>query len=60
MKITDDMKIGEIIRMYPDTKNVLMKYGICNCCGNENTLKKVAEAKTLNVDKLLNEINALI
>ena len=60
MKITSEMKVGEIIRMYPNITNVLMKYGICNCCGGDNTLKKAAKAQKLNIDKLLNEINAHI
>lgn len=55
--ITKDMKVGEVLRKYPKTRTLLMRYGICDCCGGHLTLEQGAKGK---IDKLLNELNAVV
>lgn len=57
MKITSKMKVGEVMRNYPSTVNLFLRYGICNCCGVENTIEKIAGANEIDLEKLLDELN---
>lgn len=57
MKITGKMKLGDVMRTYPDTTQIFLKYGVCNCCGGDNTIEKAAKAHGADLKKLLLELN---
>lgn len=58
--ITTDMTVGSVIKKYPAAREIFVRYGICDCCGGENTIKKAAEAHNANLDALLKQLNKKI
>jgi hybrid cluster-associated redox disulfide protein len=54
--IKKDMTIGEILKKYPETLDVLLKYNLCEC-EPFKTLEKQCEIYKLDVEKLLKELN---
>lgn len=63
MKITKDMTIGEVMRDYPETAEVLMKNGL-RCIGcvmaMMETLEQGTKSHGINLEKLLKELNETI
>jgi iron-sulfur cluster repair protein YtfE (RIC family) len=55
--ITKEMTVSDILREKPSSTQLLMSYGICNCCGGELTLEESASSKGVDVKKLLERIN---
>ncbi len=55
--IKKDMTVSDVIRENPASTQVLMSYGICDCCGGHLTLEESAEAKGIDVKSLLEKIN---
>ncbi len=55
--ITSDMKVGFVMRSYPQTRDVFIHYGICDCCGGDRSILETALSKNLDVDGLLGKIN---
>jgi len=56
MKITKDMTIGEVIRQFPKSVEVLMGFGM-GCVGcpsaQAETIGEAAQVHGLNIDELL-------
>jgi hybrid cluster-associated redox disulfide protein len=61
MKITKDMTIGEVVRQFPDSVQVLMSFGM-GCVGcpsaQAETLEEAAMVHGLNLDDLMAKLNA--
>ncbi|MCY6372125.1 DUF1858 domain-containing protein [Clostridium ganghwense] len=60
MKITKDMTIGEIVRNYPNSPEVLMSFGMmCVGCPSAQgeTLEEAAMVHGMDIEKLLEELN---
>ncbi|MBU5592345.1 DUF1858 domain-containing protein [Clostridium sp. MSJ-4] len=61
MEISKDMTIGEIVRQYPETIEVLMSFGM-GCVGcpasQMETLEEAAMVHGFDVEELLNALNA--
>lgn len=60
MKITKDMTIGEVVKTYPQTMPVFMKFQMgCFGCGmaQMETLEQGCTAHGIDVDKFLEELN---
>ena len=61
MKITKDMTIGEVVRQFPDSVEVLMSFGM-GCVGcpsaQAETLEEAAMVHGLNLDDLMAKLNA--
>lgn len=59
-KITKDMLIGEVVKKYPKTVNVMMDYGL-QCVGCHvaawETVEQGAQSHGINVDKMVREMN---
>ncbi|MCM1991687.1 DUF1858 domain-containing protein [Oceanirhabdus seepicola] len=60
MKITKDMTIGEVIRQFPKSVEVLMGFGM-GCVGcpsaQAETIGEAAQVHGLNIDELLEALN---
>lgn len=60
MKINKDMTIGEIVRQYPETVEVLMSFGM-GCVGcpsaQAETLEEAAMVHGMNIDELIEALN---
>jgi hybrid cluster-associated redox disulfide protein len=60
MKITKDMTIGEVVRNYPDTVEVLFTFGM-GCVGcpsaQAETLEEACMVHGLNLDILMKSLN---
>lgn len=56
--IHKDMTMGEVLRKFPKTKQVFLGLGICDCCGGELTLSRMAKARNLDLEKLVKDLNA--
>ncbi len=59
MGVSKDMRIGEVMRNYPVTRNIFMRYGICDCCGGDLSIEETARAKNLDIDVLLRNLNSV-
>ena len=62
-EINKDMTFFELMRTYPESVKVLQKYnlGCIGCMGAQNeSLEQGARAHGLDVDTLLNDLNATI
>jgi len=61
MKITREMTIGEIVRNFPKSPEVLMGFGM-GCVGcpsaQSETLEEAATVHGMSIDKLLEALNA--
>lgn len=55
--ITKDMTLAEVLRRYPQTRQVLLAHGFCDCCGGSLTLEEGARARGVSVEKLLKTLN---
>ena len=63
MNITKDTKLEELLVNYPDTMRILAQHGMRSiACPAEfiESLEKVAKAREMPVDKLLEEIREFI
>lgn len=60
MKITKDMTVGEVIRKFPKTREILLKHGLCDCCGGHLSLEDGAKIHKANVSALVKELNSFI
>lgn len=60
MKITKDMTIGEIVRNYPETIEILMGFGM-GCVGcpsaQAETLEEAAMVHGMDIDALVEALN---
>ncbi len=63
MKLTKNMTIGEIVRTYPQTVEVLMDFGM-GCVGcpasQAETLEQAAAVHGFDVDELLEKLDEAI
>jgi iron-sulfur cluster repair protein YtfE (RIC family) len=55
--ITKETTVSETIREKPASAELLMSYGICDCCGGHFTLEESAKAKGIELKALLERIN---
>jgi len=60
MEIKPEIKLSDLLREYPQSKNILLRYGICDCCGGNLTLKDHAKQRNIDIDTLLKEIEESI
>ncbi len=60
MNITGEMTVGETIRKYPKSKNVLLKHGICDCCGGNITIERAAKIRDIDIDEFMKELKEAI
>jgi regulator of cell morphogenesis and NO signaling len=51
--IDENMTVGELVAMYPQTRKVLEKFSIDYCCGGKHDLKTAAAEKSVNLDTVL-------
>ncbi len=61
--ITEDSKIGEVIRNYPETISVFEKYqlGCLGCPAAEpETIKDAAQVHGINLDSFIKDLNEAI
>ncbi|MFQ6050797.1 MAG: DUF542 domain-containing protein [Candidatus Hydrothermarchaeota archaeon] len=60
MEITEKMTVAETIRRYPKSKSVLLRHGICDCCGGNITIERAARIRDLNIDEFMKELRGAI
>lgn len=63
MNINKDMTIGEVIRSFPNSVEVLMSFGM-GCVGcpsaQAETLEEAAGVHGLNIDELMDALNKAV
>ncbi|MBZ1356381.1 MAG: DUF1858 domain-containing protein [Candidatus Nealsonbacteria bacterium] len=63
MEIKKEMKIGEVIRKYPKTVKVFIRYNLgCVSCpmAEPESIEEAAEVHGLNIDEFLMELNKVV
>lgn len=55
--ITKETTVSDTIRQRPASAQLLMSYGICDCCGGHLTLEESAKAKGISLEDLLKRLN---
>ena len=59
-KITKDMLIGDVVKKYPNSVNIMLDYGL-ECIGCHvatwETLEQGAQGHGIDVDNLVRELN---
>ena len=62
-KVTKNMLIGDVVKIYPSAIEVLMKHGL-HCIGCHvatwETIEQAARAHGIEVDELIKEINGAL
>ncbi len=56
VRISKDMSVNQIIRLYPASIGVFNKFNIDSCCGGSETLERAAKNAGVNVEEVLSEI----
>lgn len=63
MKISKGMTIGEVVRSYPQSVNILMSFGM-GCVGcpsaQAETLEEAAQVHGLDIEKLMKALNEAV
>ena len=61
MKISQSIhlnqKLGEIISVFPESAEILNRYQIDYCCGGNATLAEALEAKAMDSESFVKELN---
>jgi hybrid cluster-associated redox disulfide protein len=58
--ITSEMKVGEIVRNWPETMRVFRSYNLNLHCGGVHSLAFAAEKHGLDLETFLAELNASV
>ncbi|MFA5809520.1 MAG: DUF542 domain-containing protein [Thermoleophilia bacterium] len=58
-KITGDMVINEVIRLYPWTLPVFHGLDVDSCCGGARTVATMAQEHGLDLDEVLDQLEAV-
>jgi iron-sulfur cluster repair protein YtfE (RIC family) len=58
--ITPDMKAGDIARRWPETMKVFARYSLDLRCGGVHPLEFAAQKHGFNLEKMLEELNAVL
>jgi len=58
--ITPDMKVGEIVRTWPETMRVFRNHNLNLDCGRVHSLAFAAEKHGFDLEKFLAELNASV
>ena len=58
--ITSDMKVGEIVRNWPETMRVFRSYNLNLHCGGVHSLAFAAEKHGFDLETFLGELNASV
>ncbi len=56
-KISDTMKLGEMVARYPCTGDVLQQFQIDFCCGGNRPLREAIEERGLSAELVVNKLN---
>lgn len=63
MKITKDMTIGEVVRNYPESVEVLMSFGM-GCVGcpsaQAETLEQASQVHGMDIEQLVKALNKAV
>jgi len=57
-KITGEMVINEVVRLYPWTLPVFHRLEVDSCCGGARTVATMAREHGLDLDEVLAELEA--
>jgi len=58
--ITSDMKVGEIVRNWPQTMQVFRNHGLNLQCGGTHSVAFAADKHGFDLDIFLGELNAAV
>ena len=56
-KITMEMTVNDIIRLFPATMGVFTEFNIDSCCGGASSVKEAAERDGAPIDELMSALN---
>jgi iron-sulfur cluster repair protein YtfE (RIC family) len=60
VEITGEMTVKQALQRFPQTREVFLQFGVCDCCGGEREIRKVASSQRLDVESLLKALNQKI
>ena len=58
--ITRNMVINDVIRKHPETIRVFNEYKVDSCCGGGASIETTAKRDGVDVDPLVNALNAAV
>lgn len=56
--ITKEMVINEVTRQHPETRRIFQEFGVDSCCGGSQPIAMAAAQEGLDVNVLLQALNA--
>ena len=60
MRVSKDMTVNQVIRLYPKVIPVFNAFNIDSCCGGSDTLEEAARKAKVEVDLLIKEIEKAV
>lgn len=60
IKISKEMSINQIIKLYPKSIGVFNKFNIDSCCGGSETLEKAVKNAGVDLQTVISEIKKAI
>lgn len=58
--ITGEAPAAEVARIWPETMRVFAQYKLDLCCGGAHPLNRVASKHGLDLEQLLEQLNAIV
>lgn len=56
IQINEEMTVDEVIRRYPKTKQVFVRFGVDTCCGGYRKIKDGAKVSGADISRLLTQL----
>jgi iron-sulfur cluster repair protein YtfE (RIC family) len=58
VKINPKLSVREVVARHPSCADILARYGLDLCCGGVHPLETAAKAHSLDLDRLLAQLEA--
>lgn len=60
IKISKEMSVNQVIKLYPQSIGVFNKFNIDSCCGGSETLEKAAKNAGVRIEEVIDAINKAV
>jgi len=59
-KITKEMTVNQVLKLYPATIGILNQFNIDSCCGGNRSLEQASKEDKAALEDLLSKLNSAI
>ena len=59
-KITKEMTVNQVLKLYPATIGILNQFNIDSCCGGNRSLEQASKEDKAALEDLLSRLNSTI